>query len=220
MKPLTKIDTTHAAPLSPQSDTTPVRVSVPTTLREAVSVRRAQRYAGPPYLSGGPPAPPPETQPAKKGTVLLALKRTSESTAETKGEITVTVDGKATAFVHVLEPAGPDSTAAGSGLRIPVGSYTVRRCGKGECTDAANRLIVEGEGLGKRTKIEFHAGNTADDTEGCVLPGTGTGANSVTHSRDAMRVLLEAIGPDVEATLTIESAITTGGGGAESKPTR
>jgi len=42
--------------------------------------------------------------------------------------------------------------------------------------------------------IRIHPGNTAADTEGCLLVGTGKTATSVTGSRDAFNTLFPKIG--------------------------
>jgi Family of unknown function (DUF5675) len=41
--------------------------------------------------------------------------------------------------------------------------------------------------------VRIHAGNTAGDTEGCILVGTGRAKESVTNSRLAMSVLMPKI---------------------------
>jgi hypothetical protein len=42
--------------------------------------------------------------------------------------------------------------------------------------------------------VRIHPGNTAADTEGCLLVGTGKTASSVTGSRDAFNALFPKIG--------------------------
>lgn len=41
--------------------------------------------------------------------------------------------------------------------------------------------------------VRIHPGNTAADTEGCILPGSGKTQNSVTHSVDAFNILYSKI---------------------------
>lgn len=41
--------------------------------------------------------------------------------------------------------------------------------------------------------VRIHPGNTAADTEGCLLPGTGAGSNTVTNSRVAFEKLFKKI---------------------------
>lgn len=45
------------------------------------------------------------------------------------------------------------------------------------------RLLPLVDHVPGRTGIRIHPGNTDDDTEGCILLGTGQTANSVTNSR-------------------------------------
>lgn len=47
-----------------------------------------------------------------------------------------------------------------------------------------------------RFMILIHAGNTHQDVVGCISPGTGRSNQMVTHSRDAMRMIMEYIGDD------------------------
>jgi hypothetical protein len=46
--------------------------------------------------------------------------------------------------------------------------------------------------------VRIHAGNSASDTEGCVLVGQERGSETVTKSRDAMLELMAAISAVVE----------------------
>ena len=56
-----------------------------------------------------------------------------------------------------------------------------------------------------RYLILIHPGNTSRDVVGCIAPGFGRSNNVVTHSRDAMKKLMDYIGDD-EATLLIKDA--------------
>lgn len=47
--------------------------------------------------------------------------------------------------------------------------------------------------------IRIHPGNTAEDTEGCILPGLGHTGEAVTESRKAFERLFEAIEGELAA---------------------
>lgn len=56
------------------------------------------------------------------------------------------------------------------------------------------------------TGIRFHPGNTPGDTDGCILPGQGRGADRVTLSQAAYDRLLQRLKPEWARGVTITIA--------------
>lgn len=71
---------------------------------------------------------------------------------------------------------------------IPTGTYQVKYYSSPKYPDSWELQKVSG-----RSKILIHAGNTTDDTSGCILPGkaffTTKGLPAVSQSRDTMKFL-------------------------------
>ena len=74
----------------------------------------------------------------------------------------------------MLERPGPSSTQSGQRLRIPAGTYNLTNS-PGTAKD--KRLHAEWELYNDQVPtsrhILFHYGNTADQTDGCLIPGFG-----------------------------------------------
>ncbi|WP_462327180.1 DUF5675 family protein [Desulfobaculum sp.] len=92
-----------------------------------------------------------------------------------------------------LEP--PERANAVNRSCIPVGQYLCRRRHSARFGNVYAVQDVPG-----RTGIVFHAGNTAPDTAGCILPGERVGrvggARGVLASRRALAALAQAIGEE------------------------
>lgn len=78
---------------------------------------------------------------------------------------------------------------------IPAGDYKCAPHGwKSE--PVKFRKVWEVLDVPQRSAILFHAGNSHLDTQGCILVGLGMRGGQLTHSRNAIDVMREAIGPN------------------------
>lgn len=86
---------------------------------------------------------------------------------------------------------------------IPEGKYTAKRHVSPKFKECFSVQNVEG-----RTNILIHAGNTTDDTSGCIIVGSSYGElknkPAVLDSRKALDKLLSKIDTSEEIELTIE----------------
>lgn len=81
---------------------------------------------------------------------------------------------------YMLEEKGPDTTASGKEQRIPVGTYNlVWHNGK----KFKNVLKVYNNDVPIERAILIHKGNTAENTEGCLLPGLTRKVDRVDDSK-------------------------------------
>ena len=75
---------------------------------------------------------------------------------------------------------------------IPVGVYDVRlRLPRESATRDYIHLLVNE--VPNRSYILFHIGNTAKDTQGCILTGMTLGENAVYHSKKAHTLLMQVL---------------------------
>lgn len=112
----------------------------------------------------------------------LELKRTECGAVCTIGELLIDGNHEAWTLEDVVREDGlkiPGETA------IPAGTYTV------DITQSPRfgRLLPLLIGVNGFVGIRIHPGNTASDTEGCILVGQGKGKNVVLSSRAAFDAL-------------------------------
>jgi hypothetical protein len=92
---------------------------------------------------------------------------------------------------------------------IPEGRYKIRKH-----TSPRYGVCFRVDDVPERTHILVHAGNTSDDTLGCILLGTSFGSlggkPAIVQSKPAVSRFMERMGSDTEAELSIVSAY--GGG--------
>ncbi|MDD4951074.1 MAG: DUF5675 family protein [Desulfovibrionaceae bacterium] len=116
----------------------------------------------------------------------LRLVRLEMSGQETLGALLL--DGRI--FCLTLEPPSLGNVRDKS--CIPAGSYRCRRVVSPRFGPTFEVCAVP-----SRSEILFHAGNTARDTRGCILVGTGVGSlggdRAVLGSREAFGLFLDAL---------------------------
>ncbi len=120
--------------------------------------------------------------------VSMVDQRTKETTKSTIGDLTITNDKSQDKLSgHVLEPpkgTDKESKTEGSNKAISPGKYKVvpHNSKKFPNTyELKNKAL-----LGTKSAILIHKGNTADDTHGCQLVGTGAGKNEVSGSKNML----------------------------------
>jgi uncharacterized Zn-binding protein involved in type VI secretion len=109
--------------------------------------------------------------------LVIRLTRKWQTKESTVGEFFIeTTDIKG----YILEEKGPSTLQSGLEQRIPAGEYEIVWHQGRKFVKA---LRLRGSGVQDSRAILIHAGNTARDTEGCLLPGSGYVLNSVTGSQ-------------------------------------
>lgn len=107
----------------------------------------------------------------------LTLRRLADSPDGTTGRIL----GLDSGVLYTLEEEWRNNEANES--RIPAGTYICRRT----VYQKHNYETFEITGVPNRNRILFHPGNTEEDTQGCVLLGTGIGPLEVTDEETGER---------------------------------
>ncbi|MRX69485.1 Chitinase class I [Flavobacterium resistens] len=119
--------------------------------------------------------------------VTIRLIRKWETKKSTIGEFTI--DGSEIKG-FILEEKGPDTTISGIEQRIPIGTYNLAWHNG---TKIKKGLKVYNSDVSKDRAILIHSGNTADDTEGCLLPGSTRSVDFVGNSKNKLKEIFEYI---------------------------
>ena len=98
------------------------------------------------------------------------------------------IDGALSPCCFSLEDPGRKVKIPGT-TGIPAGRYQVVV----SRSNRFNRDLPEILSVPGFTGIRIHPGNTAEDTEGCILPGMQAGINGVLNSKTAFDMLLQRI---------------------------
>jgi hypothetical protein len=114
----------------------------------------------------------------------MTLKRKIRTDESTIGELSI--DGKFECFT--LEDPERDEKIKGR-TAIPAGTYEVVITHSPRFKKDMPRLL----NVPKFEGILIHVGNTAKDTDGCILVGQGKGTNSITSSKLAYEALVPKI---------------------------
>jgi predicted chitinase len=113
-------------------------------------------------------------------SVTIRLIRKWQTNKSTIGEFTIdNSDIKG----YILEEKGPDTTVSGIEQRVPIGTYNlVWHNG----TKFQNVLKLYNSDVSIDRAILIHPGNSAEATEGCLLPGSSKSVDWVSNSRDKL----------------------------------
>ena len=125
----------------------------------------------------------------------LHLRRVDATSIRTIGELSV--DG--TWLCYTLEDAIREGPKVPGETAIPAGRYQIRVT-YSQRFKAVLPLLVDVPGF---EGIRIHAGNTAEDTEGCILVGMIRDQHRVLQSRLALGALIGAL--ELPAWITIEN---------------
>ncbi len=118
---------------------------------------------------------------SKVNNVIIRLERKWETDNSTIGEFTIDetdIDG------YILEEKGPSTTVSGIEQRVPVGTYNLIWHNGTKFKDVL-KLYNDDVPVGRA--ILIHAGNSALDTEGCLLPGTSKSTDWVSGSKAKLK---------------------------------
>ena len=118
--------------------------------------------------------------------MLMILQRQPSAEGATIGELSIDGQHECWTCEDVVRPPGvkvPGQTA------IPGGRYRVTVT----FSNRFQRLLPLVNDVPGFTGIRIHPGNTAADTEGCILPGVVKGTNNVGQSRMAFEPLFAKI---------------------------
>jgi len=131
----------------------------------------------------------------------LFLRRLDATAARTIGELFI--DG--VRLCYTLEDAIREGPKVPGQTAIPAGRYEVRVTYSPRFKTVLP-LLVDVPGF---EGIRFHAGNTAGDTEGCILVGLARDEDRIVQSRLALGALINALA--LPAWITIENPPTQEG---------
>ena len=119
--------------------------------------------------------------------VVMYLTRKWQTSESTIGEYTIegtTIKG------YMLEEKGPDTTISGLEQRVPIGTYNLE-WHNGSRFKGVLKLF--NSNVSKSRAILIHKGNTAEDTEGCLLPGKTKSKNFVGNSVAAFNEIINHV---------------------------
>ncbi len=119
--------------------------------------------------------------------ITIEINRMNQNAIRTLGIMSVTNSmDNSTLNLYTLEP--PDNNNQRNKSRINEGTYGAHRS-----TSPIHGDVIKLDDTKDRTDILIHSGNTARDTQGCILPGRGQSENSVTGSKDAQKQIINYV---------------------------
>lgn len=127
------------------------------------------------------------TSSEKNSSVTIRLTRKWETDKSTIGEFSIDnteIKG------YILEEKGPDTTVSGKEQRVPIGTYNLEWHSG---TKIKKGLKLYNDVVSKSRAILIHSGNTADDTEGCLLPGSTKSKDFVGNSKAKLKEIFDYV---------------------------
>ncbi|KUJ60769.1 hypothetical protein AR687_15265 [Flavobacteriaceae bacterium CRH] len=119
--------------------------------------------------------------------VTIRLIRKWQTNKSTIGEFTI---DNSDIRGFILEEKGPDTTISGIEQRVPVGTYNLIWHNGSKFK---NVLKLYNNDVSVDRAILIHAGNSAEATEGCLLPGSYRSLDWVSNSRDKLEEINEYV---------------------------
>jgi len=119
--------------------------------------------------------------------VTIRLVRKWQTSNSTIGEFTIdNTDIKG----YFLEEKGPDTVISGNEQRIPIGIYHLEWHSG---TKIKRGLKLYNDVVSKSRAILIHSGNTADDTEGCLIAGSTKSKDFVGGSKAKLKQIFDYV---------------------------
>jgi len=122
-----------------------------------------------------------------KDKVTIRLVRKWQTGKSTIGEFTIdntNIKG------YSLEEKGPDTIVPGIEQRVPIGAYNLEWHSGAKIKKG---LKLYNDVVSKSRAILIHSGNTADDTEGCLIVGSTKSQDFVGGSRDKLKEIFDYV---------------------------
>lgn len=128
-----------------------------------------------------------QATPSTAESVTIRLVRKWETNKSTIGEFTI---DNSEIKGYILEEKGPDTTVSGVEQRVPIGTYNLEWHSG---TKIKKGLKLYNDVVAKSRAILIHSGNTADDTEGCLLPGSSKSKDFVGSSKAKLKEIFDYV---------------------------
>lgn len=116
--------------------------------------------------------------------MIIEVKRTFKGTEYTIGKLYIDGAYFCDTLEDTVRPAG--QKIAGK-TAIPAGKYHVKKT----MSPRFKRILPEILNVPNFAGVRIHEGNTAKDTEGCLLLGLNKAKGAVLHSKDAMAFFMD-----------------------------
>jgi len=128
--------------------------------------------------------------------VTITIQRTTTTTVSTTGTVQAT-NGTSTFSAYSLEPPQNANPSGNGAQSVQAGTYDGFVRSANTSTHGYDSVeltgLIPGNDGNNHDHIQIHRGNTAQNTLGCLLVGTGQGTDQVTGSTDALNGVMNLI---------------------------